>query len=342
MRVETSLLSNRRVSGVASSLLALVFAALPLAAAAQDTQHQPPPFSAPPGSSNPSYGAAEQSALPLTPGMIQQLAHRYHAQQQAISQAQIPQAVTPQTRLVSLSLGPSAVTNIVQTVQGYPSSISFVDSTGQPWPIAWTSNSAPSGAGSGVCGPGGPGPSAGGRHGGPVGAPAVMASGFNVCVPYKGSNTLEIEPMTRYPRGGLLVNLQNAPAPVTFLLLSGVHDYDARVTAQVDERGPDAAPEIISRPNAPEIGAPYLTAMLDGTPPASAVPLAVQGASPEMISAWRYNGQLYLRTTAQVLSPEWVADERTVGGVKIYELPDTPVVLMSSGGQTFSISFKED
>ena len=202
-------------------------------------------------------------------------------------------------------------------------------------------NSAQAGSGSGVCGPGGP-VSAGGGHRATGGAPAVVAPGFDVCVPYKGSNTLEIVPMTRYPRGGLLVNLKGAPAPLTFLLLSGEHDYDARITAQVDERGPDAAPEIISRPNAPETGAPYLMGMLDGTPPASAVPLAVSGASPELVRAWRYDRHLFLRTRAQVLSPEWVADQRSIGGVWIYELPDTPVVLMSSGGQTFSISFKED
>jgi intracellular multiplication protein IcmK len=148
--------------------------------------------------------------------------------------------------------------------------------------------------------------------------------------------------MSRYPRGGLLVNLKGAPAPLTFLLISSKIAYDARIAAQVNGPGPGAKPSIISEPGAPQTGAPYLTAMLDGTPPASAVPLAVAGASPEAIRAWRYDHHLFVRTRYTVLSPEWTASEHSVGGVGIYVLPDTPVVLLSAAGHTFSVSFKED
>lgn len=332
----------RRRTGYAFCLAGLALMAPGVARAQSSSQQKQPAFSAPAGSKNPEYDIAAQAAIPLTPGMIAALARRYHAGEKAAAAARTPQMVLPQTRSLTVSFGPGTVTSIIQTVQGYPSSIAFIDSTGSPWPVAWTGNSAPGGGNAGgVCDSGGLTPVSA-TKGGNGGIPAVIAEGFNVCVPEKGSNVLEIVPLSRYPRGGLLVNLQGAPAPLTFLLVSGLANYDARIIARIGERGPEARREIINRPNAPETGAPYLTAMLDGTPPASAVPLAVAGASPEAVRAWRYHGQLFLRTRDTILSPEWMASEHSVGGVGIYALPDTPVVLLSEGGQSFSISFKDD
>jgi intracellular multiplication protein IcmK len=323
-----------------SLLLAGLALAMPALAWAQDEPGQggqqaaQPAFPAPPGSAQPNFDAALKNSIPLTPDMINQLAHQYDSEQQAVAAAQQPVTVVPQTRTVQLSFGPGTVTNIVQTVQGYPSSLAFIDSSGQPWPIAWEGNSAPGAGGSqGVCS-GGSDASQGG--------PAVISSGFDICVPYQGSNVLEIVPQSRYPKGGLLVNLKGAPAPLTFMLMSGGGTYDARILAQVNQAGPNATPDIVATPPSPETGAPYLTAMLDGTPPSDAVPLAVTGVSPDDVRAWRYQGQIFILTSDTILSPEWVASEHSVGGEGIYALPDTPVVLMSAGGAPFSVSFKDD
>ena len=330
---------------ITRSLMLAGFAlTIPVFAYAQDEpgqggqQQAQPAFPAPAGSTQPNFDAAMKNAIPLTPDMINQLAHQYDQQQQAVAAAQQPVMAVPQTRTIQLAFGPGTVTNIVQTVQGYPSSLAFIDRSGQPWPIAWEGNSAPgSGSSQGVCNGGG-----GGASGGAGGAPAVVSSGFDVCVPYQGSNVLEIVPMSRYPRGGLLVNLKGAPAPLTFMLMTTGGTYDARILAQVNQDGPNATPDIVSTPPSPETGAPYLTAMLDGTPPSDAVPLAVTGVSPDSVRAWRYNGQIFILTSDTILSPEWVASEHSVGGEGIYALPDTPVVLMSAGGTTFSVSFKDD
>jgi intracellular multiplication protein IcmK len=309
--------------------------------AQSDTQAQQPAFSAPPGSKHPSFDAAEQNDIPLAPWMITRLAHRYHEDQRAETEATIPMQAAPATTSVAVSFGPGSVTNIIQTVVGYPTALTFVDSSGAPWPIAWTESSQTAKGGGGDCT--GSAPSAsGGASGGIAGTPSVMASGFNVCVPYKGSNTIEIMPLARYPRGGLLVNLKDAPQPISFLLVSGTKVYDSTVDVRILQSGPDAKPRIIARQNAPETGAPFLTAMLDGVPPASAVPLSVIGGSPEDIRAWRYHHQLVIRTRDTILSPEWMASEHSVGGVTIYAMPPTPVVLMSAGGHSFSVSFKED
>ena len=199
-----------------------------------------------------------------------------------------------------------------------------MDSTGQPWPIAWDTNSNPATE----------------TGGGQAGA-AVQAVGFDVKVPLKGSNVLQIAPRSSVPRGGILVTLQGATAPLAFMMVAGRDRYDARIDVRVTDRGPNARVQIITRPNTPETGAAYLTAMLDGAPPAEAIPLSVSGVSPDDVRAWRMGSKVYLRTQYTVLSPEWTASESGQGGMSIYALPSTPVVLLSTGGRSVAARLSE-
>jgi len=160
------------------------------------------------------------------------------------------------------------------------------------------------------------------------------------CTPVKGSNVLEITPVSLAPRGGLVVALEGAPKPVTFLLIAGGGRYDANLSIHVADRGPRAKVEIMTQPNAPETGAAYLTSMLQGVPPADAVPLSIEGVSPDGVRAWRLGANVYLRTRNTLLSPEWTASE-SEGGTTVYAIPNTPVVLLSVGGRTVSASLKE-
>ena len=165
---------------------------------------------APPAADTPAAKAA-RDAIPLTPAMIEDLARRYRAQQQAIEQG-TTELAAPINRQVNVSFAPGAATSIINTVKGYPTAVSFFDSTGQPWPIQWDTNSNPAAiAGGSNC-------NAPTNTGGPSGSPAI---GFYVCTPSKGSNVLEITPVSVSPRGGLIVSLEGAPKPLTFLLLTG-------------------------------------------------------------------------------------------------------------------------
>ena len=243
--------------------------------------------------------------------MILELRKRFDDGQKA-KEAAVSLAI-PVVRSVNAFLGPGGAVNIVQAVQGYPSAIAFVDSTGQPWPIAWHTNSNPAEGSD---------------------KPAITATGFQVDVPTKGSNVLQITPISAQPRGGILVNLEGAPLPLAFMSVAGQGRYDARLDVHVADRGPKAKVCIITRPDTPETGAPYLTAMLDGVPPSDAVPLTVSGVSPDEVRAWRMGGRVYLRTRYTVLSPEWTASENGAGGVTVYALPSTPVVLLSQDGRS--------
>ena len=281
------------------------------------------------GSDNPAATRAARDAIPLTPEMIEDLARRYRAQQQAVEQG-TTELAAPINRQVNVSFAPGAATSIVNTVKGYPTAVSFFDSTGQPWPIAWDTNSNPAAI-------------AGGTNCNAqtnAGGPSVAAIGFYVCTPTKGSNVLEITPVSISPRGGLVVSLEGAPKPITFLLLSGGGRFDANLSVHVADRGPHARVEIMTQPDAPDTGAPFLTGMLEGVPPADAVPLSVEGVSPEGLRAWRLGRNVYLRTRYTLLSPEWTASEAEAG-TTVYAVPNTPVVLLSVNGRTVSAALKE-
>ena len=261
--------------------------------------------------------------------MIEDLARRYRAQQQAVEQG-TTELAAPINRQVNVSFAPGAATSIVNTVKGYPTAVSFFDGTGAPWPIAWDTNSNPAAI-------------AGGTNCNAqtnAGGPSVAAIGFYVCTPTKGSNVLEITPVSISPRGGLVVSLEGAPKPITFLLLSGGGRFDANLSVHVADRGPHARVEIMTQPDAPDTGAPFLTGMLEGVPPADAVPLSVEGVSPEGLRAWRLGRNVYLRTRYTLLSPEWTASEAEAG-TTVYAVPNTPVVLLSVNGRTVSAELKE-
>ena len=297
-----------RVRHTLAAALVLLAACSLLRARAQDDVNPAQPDSAA-ELDRKAYDAAEHHELPLTPEGIERLARKLNETHRAQEQAQQTSIALPVTRSVNIALGPGGATPIVQAVLGYPTAIAFLDNSGQPWPIVWDTNSNPNADG----------------------------FGFDVSVPEKGSNVMQIIPRSRIPRGGLLVYLKGAPVPLTFMIVAGQGRYDARIAG----RGPNAKVQIITRPNTPETGAAYLTAMLDGTPPAEAVPLVVAGVSPDEVRAWRLGDRVFLRTRYTVISPEWVASEAGEAGVSVYALPSTPIVLLSADGRSVSARLTE-
>jgi intracellular multiplication protein IcmK len=274
---------------------------------------------------------AEKEAIPFTPEMIRELGRRYGDVARAKEEA-TTEVAGPVNRRINVSFMPGNATSIISTVKGYPTALSFFDQTGQPWPIAWDTNSNPAGGGGTNC-------NAAAASGG---GPAVAQVGFVACTPVKGSNVLEITPMSLQPRGGLVVTLEGAPKPITFLLRGGGDSYDADVSVEVAARGPNAKAQIVTEPNAPDTGAPYLTGLLDGVPPADAVPLSVSGVSPDDLRAWLLGGHVFIRTRHTLLSPEWTASEHGEGVLTVYSLPATPVVLLSADGRTVSAALKKE
>lgn len=318
---------------VPAALLALL---LPFSVAAQeapDATNPAPPLSsssAPPV--NPTKDQVLQNAIPLTPKDIQELGRRYQDVQSAQEEAGSLMAVPSNRPAIAVSYAPGQQSNIIQTAKGYPTAISFFDNTGAPWPIGWNTNSNAANPG------GGKNCNSDGDKGG---SPSVQAVGFFVCVPAPGSNTIEVTPMSISPRGGLLVSLQNAPKPLSFILLPGRGVYDDNLSVRVSDRGPNARLQIDTRPGAPVTGEPFMDAMLSGVPPSAAHPLTVEGVSPDEVRAWRMGNETFIRTRYTLMSPAWDGSESGEGGMTIYALPNTPVVLLSVADRTVSASLKE-
>lgn len=299
--------------------------ALPMLARAQSV----PPSAGPEIATPPSPGRSVESAIPITPDMIRELARRYQENSRTQEETLTPVA-SPTSRAISVNFSPGAATSIVQTVKGYPTALSFFDSTGQPWPIAWDTSSNAAGGSSGNCNT-----TAASTSG------TVEVTGFHSCVPVKGSNVLQITPLSLAPRGGMLVSLQGADKPLAFLIIGGRDRYDADITIRVAARGPNARVAIDTRPGAPVTGAPFMNAMLSGIAPADAKPLSVEGVAPDDVRGWRLGNEMYLRTRHVLMSPPWSASERGAGGVTIYALPSTPFALLSVDGRTVSVALKE-
>jgi intracellular multiplication protein IcmK len=323
-----------------SLLTALLLAGglAPVASFAQDAPGASSPTTMPADSGlstlDPAGQRAVKNAIPFTPEMIQELQQRYGAAQQAEEQA-TQEVASPVSRMVSVTFAPGQATSIIQTVRGYPTAISFFDATGQPWPIGWNTNSNAANVAGGTNCNSSQAASGGG------GSPSVNAVGFYVCVPVKGSNTIEITPMSLVPRGGLVVNLESGPKPLSFLMIAGRDRYDADMSIHVSDRGPNAKVMVDTRPGDPVTGAPYLNSMLAGVAPADAVPLDVSGVSPDEILAWRLDGETYIRTRYTLMSPAWDASESGEGGTTIYAIPSTPVVLLSADSRTVSAELKD-
>ncbi|AOX18425.1 DotH/IcmK family type IV secretion protein [Kozakia baliensis] len=277
---------------------------------------------------------AEREAIPFTPETIMRLGTRFKDVSRAQEAVQTEMA-TPNVRpAIRVSFQPGQQTSIIFTTKGYPTALSFVDSTGQPWPIAWNQNGNSANASGGTnCNSG--------QGDGKVGAPAVQTSGFYVCVPYQGSNTISIQPVSLQPRGGLLVTLKDAPKPISFLLIAGRGSYDDNLTVRVAGSGPNAKVQIDTRPGAPATGEPFMNAMLSGIAPAAATPLSVDGVSPDDVRAWKIGNEMYLRTRLVLMTPAWDSSEHGEGGTTIYAFHETPYVLLSDAGRTISASIKE-
>lgn len=268
--------------------------------------------------------------IPLTPEIIRDIGRRTGEVRRTQEEVNTQQAA-PQASRINVSFAPGQTTPIIRLVKGYPTAISFFDETGQPWPIEWNTNSNPAGGGGGSTCSQTP---AGG------GGPGVATVGFYVCTPTVGSNVLQVSPASLEPRGGLIVNLKGAPKPISFLLVGGGGVYDADLTVHVAKRGPNAL-GVAAAPTAPDTASPFLTSMLQGAPPADAVPLNVAGVSPDDLRAWKIGDRVVIRTSYQMVSPEWFASEAAEGGVTVYSLPSTPVVLLSKNGATVSASLSE-
>jgi intracellular multiplication protein IcmK len=275
--------------------------------AGQTTQNNPNGSPIMPGVAQPTqeelnqraFESAVEALYPNTPDQIRTVRERGDQVDRALGQPLQP--ITPVSRSVRVSLRSGDAPPTVKTSTGWISTITFADVTGQPWPVHSVTNGNPD-------------------------AYSVQSSGAEGT-----SNIVTISSKQAHVPSNIAVTLVGAKVPVMITLQPDPTAVDFRVDAQIDQRGPNAAYDVISSDSLPPTSDSVMLGFLDGVPPTDAVKLRTSDGSTQ---AWRYNDQVFVRTTKSVLSPAYLAKQSNVVGVNVYVVPDQPVLVMSGAPNT--------
>lgn len=239
---------------------------------------------------------------PLTPDQIIEMRKQQDQTQRAV--ATLPHAPPrPVSSTLTVDLSPGATPPLVRLGMGFVTSIVFVDSTGQSWPIADYSLGNP--------------------------------KNFNIQWDKK-TNTLFMQSTTTYNSGNLAIRLAKLDTPVMISLVSGQKEVDYRVDLQVPGRGPNALAVIVGDTLPPPPDS-ILLSVLDGVPPPGSEEMQLGAGCGR---AWIWNGRLIFRTQMTVLSPAWTSTVSSIDGTHVYEMMPTPLILASKNGKTVKIEVK--
>lgn len=269
----------------------------------QDEFNLPDPSTKPNTLRDQAFKQLTDKISPLTPEQIIQLRKDQDKTQRAV--ATFPTTPPrPVSSTLTVDLSPGVTPPIIRLAAGFVTSVVFLDSTGQPWPIADYNLGNP--------------------------------KNFNLQWD-KSTNTLFIQSTTAYNSGNLAIRLATLPTPIMLSLVSGQREVDYRIDLQVNGRGPNALAPLIGDSLPPSINFNLLS-VLDGIPPPGSTELEVCAAfGRAWISA---QGKLIFRTHLTVLSPAWSATVSSADGTHVYEMSPTPLILASQNGKTIKIELK--
>lgn len=238
--------------------------------------------------------------VPLRPDQIVQLNQALDKTKRAMRTSATPPP-QPISSTITIDLSPGAAPPLVRLSAGFVSSLVFVDSTGQPWPVADYSLGNP--------------------------------QDFNIQWDKK-TNALFIQSTAAYVTANLAIRLAKLDTPIMISLVTGQRDVDYRVDFQVRALGPNALPVVGESHYGNFAMPPSLLKVLDGVPPEKSKELIVSGG---LGRAWEYNGKVIFRTKLVVLSPAWNSTVSSPDGTKVYEFMPTPLILASQNGKTVKI-----
>lgn len=241
------------------------------------------------------YDSMVEDQFPLSPSQIIQFRKQLDAQERAAATG----PTTPPKPVASsqiVALAPGSTPPILRLSQGFVSSLVFIDSTGQPWPIDSYD----------------------------IGNPTA----FNIQWD-KQSNTMMVQSMTRYTYGNMAIKLVGLNTPIMMTLVPAQQLVDYRVDMRVQGLGPNAAP-LIGGDLLPSHVNSELLSVLDGVAPAGATVKKVAGGDAQV---WVRNGRMFVRTTSAILSPSWIGTLSSADGMHVYELLTTPLLLVSDNGR---------
>jgi intracellular multiplication protein IcmK len=243
-----------------------------------------------------------KSKVPFTNNQIMTLHQRFDSARRAV--ATLPgKFPRPTSKTDLVNLAPGATPPVIRLESGFVTTLIFLDSTGQPWPIQAYDNGNP--------------------------------KAFNINWDQKSNpGALLVQSTGDYSPANLVVMLKGMHTPVVLTLLTGQAAVDYRVDLRIPARGPNASVMYAGLPNE---ATPQLLDVLDGAPPAGSKRLTVEGGKAE---AWMIGGRLFLRSTSTLISPSWTATMSSSDGTHAYELVPAPVLLVSRQGQVAQLTIK--
>ncbi len=246
--------------------------------------------------------------LPFTREQIVMLGRLLAATEGAVAQGA---GARPQARRSRLRLEPgtAAVPPEILLERGYTTALSFVDATGEPWPIEEVLVD--------------------GRF---LPAAGERAEGAR--------HILYLAPAERLLHGNAVVKLHGLARPVTLALVAGSGVVDFHVDVRMAASGPNADPASAAAPRTFHAGDPVLLDLLAGLPPEGAARLVLAGGAPGD-GAWLHDGDLLVVTRAPLLSPAPWAAERSADGRWAWRLPETPHALAAVDGREVRLTFRE-
>lgn len=240
--------------------------------------------------------AVPETGFALTPKQIEQF---HQIQLESAMATNKGPLVQGRSIVLPVSLAPGELPPTIRLAFGYMTAITFVDSSGAPWPI--TSDA--------------------------LGNPAQFAP----VVPKGGkSNILLMRPNVPGASTNIAVMLKGLDTPVVFPVTSTLQHADYRVTVRIDRMGPDAVPPTFLPGPDEQTASKSLMAALDGVAPSAAHTLIVSGVN--HVQAWRSGNTMYVRSRATLVSPSW-SGQASGDGYTAYQMPYAPALLFSSDGK---------
>ncbi len=241
------------------------------------------------------FKEALKGVVPLTDDQVRKL--RIELDKIDKAQGQPLTAVKPSTRSIQVSLRSGEYPAVINTSPGWISTITFSDVTGQPWPVQSVTNGNPD-------------------------AYNIQSSG-----PEGSTNIITISSKQGYVPSNIAVTLVGAKVPILMTLQpTDKGQVDFRVDALMDQRGPNAAYDIIANETLSPTDDATMLAFLDGVPPSGAKPLK---SSSRDVQAWRYNDLTYIRTDKALMAPAPIRKTSNASRTNVWVIQEIPVVQFS-------------
>ena len=247
------------------------------------------------------FDAAVQGLLPLQPAEICKLLERFDRTQESVATPVYPNP-KPEVVVQDLTLDPGSPPAVIKLAYGHVTTVTFLDSTGAPWPIQDIS----------------------------------WAGDFEVVEtegdPDRFQHVMKISPQSEFAYGNMSISMLALKTPIIVTLETNRDIVHYRFDAVVPDYGPLAQAPIIQSGLSTSAGGKVMSSALEGVFPSGAVRLNVDGVDGRT-SAYRYGGKTYVRTPLTLLSPGWDSSASSSDGTTVYQISDAPVLLLSSQGR---------